>query len=101
MLERLSTMPKVLQFEKILAQLRRIEGDDETNYPHITLSNLVCSVQEDIQWRLEIIVYDIAQKVNETLCTFTIDKINLLQNYIEQFLKTKTCINTYPLLNIC
>ena len=58
-------MPELLHFEQITRRLARIEGNEEALMPHITLSNLVCSVLEDVQWRLEQVVYSVAQKVNE------------------------------------
>jgi len=61
---RISNIPEFLQFEQITTQLSRIEGDGEAVMAHITLSNLTCSVLEDVQCRLEQVICSVAQKVN-------------------------------------
>ena len=58
-------IPISLQFEQIIAELTRIEGEEQAMLAHITLSNLMCSLQEDVQCRLDQVVYNVAQKVNK------------------------------------
>ena len=60
----LSTLPETLQFEQIIAELTIIEGEEQAALAHITLSNLICSTQDDVQCRLEKVVNSVAQKVN-------------------------------------
>jgi len=63
-LKKLTSLPEDLHFDQIIAQLTRIEGAEQADIAHITLSNLICSVMEDVQCHLEQVIFGVAEKVN-------------------------------------